>query len=440
MYAVKGVSQLNVLLGFSLELELEIPHVSLKPGYIEEPYHLPGYTGHIPTMRYRHGGSFGRTSRNIFEDPCVAFAPIPVLVPIYDPKYPTNNSLNQRMEPNSASNTCRWPCQKIQKYPLRKVQPPRIEANRPKTATGLSEQDNNGNKGNRNSAYEIEIFQLPCWPAPTGAENSAQSNKNSASKHKNTELHQRPVTASCDTSYSHKTLNSDLNKLINEAFQQDPPPAETEHCTKQIRNSRPPSRVSSQMSGLNRNQPCKEEFSSRLNIKETLPIRPQTSYGTPNNHMPMQASTGCNRCYDTSWEADNPMKQDVRRDWNYRNFSVEPKPGGSLNTELSGTECEGTPDSVNFPMDRDSSSTPRNTRRVNRGPFAKNNDNYSSCSFDIDTNIYRFSEALAPSYTGHVPGYVFSSDGCTYGQATCGTKQYLEKCMLFNMTNDDNSI
>ncbi len=42
------------------------------PGYLPEPYHIPGYGGHVPTLRQRNGGTFGRITREIIEDPCVA--------------------------------------------------------------------------------------------------------------------------------------------------------------------------------------------------------------------------------------------------------------------------------------------------------------------------------------------------------------------------------
>ncbi|ODM99444.1 hypothetical protein Ocin01_07230 [Orchesella cincta] len=50
-------------------------------GFLPEPYHLPGYGGHIPTFRQRNGGTFGRITRDIIEDPCVAQAPCPILQP-----------------------------------------------------------------------------------------------------------------------------------------------------------------------------------------------------------------------------------------------------------------------------------------------------------------------------------------------------------------------
>jgi len=52
-----------------------------EPGYLPEPYHLPGYSGHIPSMTSRYGGTFGRLSRVALEDPCVAQAPVPILQP-----------------------------------------------------------------------------------------------------------------------------------------------------------------------------------------------------------------------------------------------------------------------------------------------------------------------------------------------------------------------
>jgi len=51
------------------------------PGFLCQPHHLPGYLGHCPTMRDRVGGTFGRLSRDILEDPCAVAAPGPVLVP-----------------------------------------------------------------------------------------------------------------------------------------------------------------------------------------------------------------------------------------------------------------------------------------------------------------------------------------------------------------------
>jgi len=51
------------------------------PGKIPQPHHIPGYSGHIPTKRTRNGGTFGRISREVIEDPCVAQAPCPVLAP-----------------------------------------------------------------------------------------------------------------------------------------------------------------------------------------------------------------------------------------------------------------------------------------------------------------------------------------------------------------------
>ncbi|CAG7636358.1 unnamed protein product [Allacma fusca] len=50
-----------------------------RPGYLKEPYHLPGYGGHVASMRDRIGGTFGRLSHDCVEDPCVAQAPIPIL-------------------------------------------------------------------------------------------------------------------------------------------------------------------------------------------------------------------------------------------------------------------------------------------------------------------------------------------------------------------------
>ncbi|OXA39247.1 uncharacterized protein LOC110861357 [Folsomia candida] len=52
-----------------------------EPGYIAQPHHIPGYAGHMPTLRQRNGKSFGNASREIIEDPCVSQAPIPILAP-----------------------------------------------------------------------------------------------------------------------------------------------------------------------------------------------------------------------------------------------------------------------------------------------------------------------------------------------------------------------
>lgn len=51
------------------------------PGKIPQPHHIPGYAGHIPTKKARNGSTFGRMSREVIEDPCVAQAPCPILAP-----------------------------------------------------------------------------------------------------------------------------------------------------------------------------------------------------------------------------------------------------------------------------------------------------------------------------------------------------------------------
>jgi len=51
------------------------------PGKIPQPFHIPGYAGHIPTKRARNGSTFGRMSRDVIEDPCIAQAPCPILAP-----------------------------------------------------------------------------------------------------------------------------------------------------------------------------------------------------------------------------------------------------------------------------------------------------------------------------------------------------------------------
>jgi len=53
----------------------------VEPGRLPEPYHIPGYGGHVPSMRDRNGGTFGRLTRDALEDPCVAQGPIPILMP-----------------------------------------------------------------------------------------------------------------------------------------------------------------------------------------------------------------------------------------------------------------------------------------------------------------------------------------------------------------------
>jgi len=67
-----------------------------RPGYLAEPYPLPGYAGHLPTMRDRFGGSIGRLGHDILEDPCVAQAPKPVLRPPVCPCPPIHSDPPKR--------------------------------------------------------------------------------------------------------------------------------------------------------------------------------------------------------------------------------------------------------------------------------------------------------------------------------------------------------
>jgi hypothetical protein len=302
-------------------------------------------------------------------------------------------------------------------------------------------------------ACGIEIFQLPCWPSPAAPRQNSKNEKfSTVLKNENqseSRERQRLVTASCgDRTCPQQTLNPDLAKIIQEAFNRTPP--NTHNFIPSERKSRHPSRKPSQMCLQN---PCplpnEEDFYPRLSARaarEILPVRPQTSYGVPNassynSSTRPEIGHSFSNSDGNSWESESQntaMQNDFSGDGNCKIISAEPKLEEFFNNQRPRTaanesnKSDGPSFSTHTP-----DSTIRNNR-VNRSPYARTNETFTDGSFtsDVDTNIYRCSEAMAPSYSGHVPGYAFYGDGRTYGQATCGTKQYLNKCMLFNRNTD----